>query len=58
MSTVSLVATKVFLFFGILPRFLPDEWSTRLKGQSAAKAVAATGRGKPLRVSTPWTDSA
>jgi hypothetical protein len=29
-----------------------------LEGQCAAKAVAATGRGNPLRVSNPWTDSA
>lgn len=33
-------------------------WHSRLKGQSAVKTVAATGRGKPLRASTPWTDSA
>jgi len=30
----------------------------RLKGQRAVKAVAATGRGKPLRASTPEADSA
>jgi len=38
-------------------RFHAGEWGVRLKGQCAVKAVAATGRGKPLRVSTPWTDS-
>jgi hypothetical protein len=39
-------------------RFDRRERSIRLEGQRAVKAVAATGRGKPLRASTPRTDLA
>jgi hypothetical protein len=45
------------LAFGLAPK--PSRRADQLlKGQRAVKAVAATGRGKPLRASTPGTDSA
>jgi hypothetical protein len=46
------------LFFGAALRHRPIQAKQRAWGQSAVKAVVATGRGKPLRAQTPWTDLA
>jgi hypothetical protein len=45
-------------FFGTARSSAASGRRERLEGQRAVKAAPATGGGKPLRTSTPWTDLA